>query len=220
MGRRAKHFTAQAKISASRISSHKWDTSAHGQEIRRMAYLSSHSRKQPNRLPQLVPIPKRLQELAQKPLPASDLFQQAARDPDAVDESDLPVWDHAPPYASAPPPETEEEARFTRNLVDVMHGRRLRVSKVRRRARMEVGMRIAVGELREMLAVQLREHLDNWMELDALVGEYEDCERHLMMAQNLLQWSARETLQLRVELEAARGGLQSYTDLYHSYYTQ
>ena len=85
---------------------------------------------------------------------------------------------------------------------------------------MEVGMRIDVGELRERLAAQLQEHLDNWSELDALIGEYEDCERHLMMAENLSQWSAREVLQLRVELEAAKGGLQSYTNLYHTYCMQ
>ncbi|KAH7905409.1 hypothetical protein BJ138DRAFT_976790, partial [Hygrophoropsis aurantiaca] len=64
--------------------------------------------------------------LARAPYPDTRLFHEALCSADAVDESDLSQWDADPPYGYPAPPNTPAEARFTANLADVMHGRRLR----------------------------------------------------------------------------------------------
>ncbi|KAG2124875.1 hypothetical protein DEU56DRAFT_701763, partial [Suillus clintonianus] len=63
------------------------------------------------------------------PLPDSYLFHQSCAGSDLIDESDLSQWDQPPPYDHPVPPDSPEEARFTENLVDVMHGRYLRIQR-------------------------------------------------------------------------------------------
>lgn len=193
-----------------------------GQETRRINR-RSNSRKGPaTPTHPSVPadLPQHLLELAQKPLPTSDLFHSAACSPDALDESDLPSWDHPPPYKSLPPPATIEEDRFTRNLDDVMHGRWLRESKVKEKARMESRMRGDWETLRKSLQEELEEGLGDWTELDDLVSCFEGCDRHLTMARNSLQWLARCVHSLNIEWQAALQGMASYADLYHTRFVQ
>ncbi|OAX32296.1 hypothetical protein K503DRAFT_670867, partial [Rhizopogon vinicolor AM-OR11-026] len=66
---------------------------------------------------------------ATQPLPNSYLFHQSLTDSDLVDESDLSQWDNPPPYHSPPLKDTPDEVRFTQNLLDVVHGRRLRLER-------------------------------------------------------------------------------------------
>lgn len=161
-------------------------------------------------------LPQRLLDLAQKPLPTSDLFHSAAGSPDALDESDLPTWDHPPPYNSLPPLATIEEERFTGKLDDVMHGRRLRESRVKEKARMECRMRGDLETLRKSLQEEVEEGLVGWTELDDIVSCFEGCNRHRTMAMNILQWSARSVHSLSIERQAALQGMASYTALYHT----
>ncbi|KAF7972978.1 hypothetical protein HWV62_16454 [Athelia sp. TMB] len=202
-------------------------TCCSGQETRRNArratYHASHSRKGPSSpsLPSaLVNLPHRLLDLAQEPLPTSDLFHRAASDPDALDESDLPTWDHPPPYQSPPPSESANEERFTRNLSDVMHGRRLREFRGKERERMERGMKEQVDDLKQALRDRLLEECDSWVKLDVLVSEFDGCERHRVMAVNFLQWSARHAHSLGIELDVLQQGIKSYIELYHSRFPQ
>ncbi|KAI0694312.1 hypothetical protein C8T65DRAFT_559435, partial [Cerioporus squamosus] len=61
--------------------------------------------------------------LAQRPLSSSRLFDQALESVDALDESDLVVWDSRPPYYTLPAhQENDAERRFTERMVQVMHG--------------------------------------------------------------------------------------------------
>ena len=61
-------------------------------------------------------------------LPTSPLFLEATQSADALDESDLPQWEKEPPYSYVEPDSTPEEEGFTRNLVDVLLGRHVRLS--------------------------------------------------------------------------------------------
>ncbi|RDX43385.1 hypothetical protein OH76DRAFT_1323626, partial [Lentinus brumalis] len=63
--------------------------------------------------------------LAQLPLSSSRLFVEALESADALDESDLGVWNSRPPYHTLPThQENDTERRFTERLVEVMHGKR------------------------------------------------------------------------------------------------
>lgn len=168
--------------------------------------------------PQPIELPKRLLELAQKPLPISDLFNLSVNDADALDESDLPVWDHPPPYTSLPPPATADEDRFTENIVDVMHGRRLRQSRKKEKERMDRCMRSDVEDVRQMLKHLLQADRDAWVEANVLVESFVGCERHRLMAENYLQWSARCVHGLSIELQAVLAGMSFYRDLYCTRY--
>ncbi|KAF7981245.1 hypothetical protein HWV62_34615 [Athelia sp. TMB] len=211
MGRTAKHLTLSAKKAASRLASKKYASSTRGRETRHIA-------RRTTRPAQRINIPQWLVDLATQHLPTSYLFQQAASDPDAVDESDLPAWDHPPPYTSPPPLATPEETRFTQNLVDVMHGRCLRESRAREKARMEIGMARDEGELIKNLSDQVQQDLDGCLVLSSVVRDFKGCQRHLIMANHLLQWSARSVHSMNIELEAAQKGMSSYVHLYHTRY--
>ncbi|KAH7905364.1 hypothetical protein BJ138DRAFT_983402, partial [Hygrophoropsis aurantiaca] len=99
-------------------------------------YAKKQGRKYPSVLPTLSPsttpseplpcFPATLLNLARAPHPNTYLFHEALQSAEAVDESDLSQWDVNPPYLFSPPLDTPAEARFTANLADVMHGRRLR----------------------------------------------------------------------------------------------
>src|SRR5205807_61039 len=112
------------------------------------------------------------------PLPDSLLFRQALVGSDLIDESDLSQWDKAPPYNSPPPPNSPEEARFTQNLVAVMHGRHCRLEKalhVRHAQMFDMG-EVSVIQ-RELHAAEMT-LMENWVELHTYVSQMEGCERH------------------------------------------
>ena len=64
------------------------------------------------------------------PLPTSNRFYEASHSADALDESDLYLWEQQPPYDYPEPSITANEAHYTKNLVDVLFGRRWRLAKV------------------------------------------------------------------------------------------
>ncbi|KAF8836911.1 hypothetical protein BDN67DRAFT_884611, partial [Paxillus ammoniavirescens] len=72
-------------------------------------------------------LPLALVTLARAPILDSPLFHEALRSADALDELELHHWDGDPPYLQPVPADTIEEKQFTRNLVDVMFGHRLRL---------------------------------------------------------------------------------------------
>jgi hypothetical protein len=82
-----------------------------------------------------LPLSSALVKLATTPFPDTFLFREVLRSADALDETDLPLWDTDPPYQQPQPVDSEEEAQFTRNLIDVMSGRRMRLEKEAKRCR-------------------------------------------------------------------------------------
>ncbi|KAM6491873.1 hypothetical protein JOM56_012732, partial [Amanita muscaria] len=67
--------------------------------------------------------PKNLIIQAQQPLPeSSHLFQLAKESKDNLDESDLDIWDHGPPYEILGDSSSGNERHFMTRLTEVMHG--------------------------------------------------------------------------------------------------
>jgi hypothetical protein len=103
------------------------------------AYWKAHGRQgtsgkgghtQRRRLSHYPHIPEALVSAALQPLPTdSALFKDAARSADLLDETGLDKWDTGPPYATGTPSDTPGERAFTQRLIEVMHGRRLRMQK-------------------------------------------------------------------------------------------
>ncbi|KAI6113998.1 hypothetical protein F5141DRAFT_973070, partial [Pisolithus sp. B1] len=74
-------------------------------------------------------LPLSLISLAVTPLPTSNLFHEASCSADALDESDLCIWEQEPPYEYPETIMTAHEVQYTKNMADVMLGRRWRLSK-------------------------------------------------------------------------------------------
>lgn len=83
---------------------------------------------------------------------------------------------------------------------------------------MDSCMRGDVDDARQTLKYLLHEDLDAWVELNVLLEGFSGCERHRVMAENLLQWSARRVYGLSMQWQAAMEGMMSYRNLYHSRY--
>ena len=110
----------------------------------------------------LPPLPPSLLSFARKPLTTSHLFHEASRSADALDESELYIWEQEPPYNHLEPATTPLEERFTGNMVDVLLGRRWRLAKA---ARDEHALRFANGEAPDILheiANDLVGHIHRW----------------------------------------------------------
>ncbi|KAK6992440.1 hypothetical protein R3P38DRAFT_3225835 [Favolaschia claudopus] len=99
-------------------------------------------------------------EMYHLPLPThSELFAEALRSPDTVDESDLARWKNEPPFEEdedSSDPDSAAYLRFTNSLVDVLHGVRLREQNRRD------------AELREEIQSNGREHLFRRLQQDVL----------------------------------------------------
>lgn len=158
------------------------------------AYSKAHSRKGSTKPPtphldhKLPSLPSHLINLAIKDLPDTYLFRQALQSANNLDESDLAQWDADPPYHAPQPLDTPAEARWTQNLIQVVHGRRSRMEKeeiCKRAMKYSSGGAMDLcAELSESVDVLLRQ----WATLHSYVDGMHDCERHCMMAQCLLQW--------------------------------
>lgn len=183
------------------------------------AYAKTHCRRtRTNTLHVFTPLPAGLVVLAATPLPeTSSLFHQALEDPGAIDESDLPQWDAWPPYNYTPPPDTSAESRFTKNLEEVMHGRRLRLEREvhTERARRYNAGKAARAALANEIQEDLRALIGNWITLQEVIVSLpaNTCERHRVMAASLLQWQARAAHALHREGELWRVGSNPYQNV-------
>ncbi|KAJ7722724.1 hypothetical protein DFH07DRAFT_783732 [Mycena maculata] len=139
MGRSAKHLSLAEKASANRESTSKYSRSPQSRTTRTASRRPAHQRKcplPPQRTLSNLPMPTpRMLELSNQVLPfGSPLFKQALRSADALDESDLPRWKEAPPFVEdddAMDPYSAGYLAFTKSLVEVLHGVRLRDQNAR-----------------------------------------------------------------------------------------
>jgi hypothetical protein len=155
-------------------------------------------------------LPRSLTALATLPLPNSFLFNQALAGSNLIDESDLSQWDDPPPYSSPPPSDTPDEARFTRNLIDVMHGRHCRLEKERRARYAQIfGARDTSLIWGEIWAAEMK-LIGTWDELYEYVLHMEGCERHKKMAECYMRRQAREILNYHCEADLLAQGQNPY----------
>ncbi|KAJ6469414.1 hypothetical protein C8R45DRAFT_1105272 [Mycena sanguinolenta] len=210
MGRRAIHLTESAKAAAKREQVKKYSQTPHGQLTRANARKperrrkgGKHTAESPAKYPLsisgLPTLSADIQEWYNAPLPDHEpLFQEALRSPDALDESDLARWKKEPPFVEdedSTDPYSNEYFAFTKSLVTVLHGVRLREQKTRDARRrvefLEKGWKAAVAELRE----EVRSLLARWEIVTRLSREqhyhpYHASREHAML-EHYLQWLAR-----------------------------
>ncbi|KAG2125360.1 uncharacterized protein EDB93DRAFT_1258224 [Suillus bovinus] len=167
MGRKAKYLTLAEKSAALHKQKANYTQSKRGIAARRLRrsqnYAKEHSRKGSSKpspvSSQLPPLPQALINLATTSLPDSYLYRCASQSADNLDESELPQWDINPPYATPHPSDTAAEARFTENLVQVMHGRNSRLEKEQLQQRAQKytagGMNGLCTELKEAIGTLL-----------------------------------------------------------------
>ncbi|KAG2048876.1 hypothetical protein BDR06DRAFT_863103, partial [Suillus hirtellus] len=67
--------------------------------------------------------------LARADLPDTYLFQQASQSANNLDKSDLVQWDVDPLYHTPQPLDTPVKARWTENLIQVIHGRQFQMEE-------------------------------------------------------------------------------------------
>ncbi len=164
-------------------------------------------------------IPAHLVALAQLPLSSSRLFVEALESADALDESDLGVWNSRPPYHTLPAhQENDTERRFTERLVEVMHGKRfreLRADGEDRVRRMDtVGLQEMVEGLEERVAELLVVCYDDAPEAIAS-AKLPGSSRDMCMARHHYGWSARRLWCLHADLKILR---EDGADAYHTMY--
>jgi len=191
---------------------------AHRQSQNSRAYHKKHGRHVSKPLPSCdqlksvsVPqLPSSLISLAATSLPTSNLFYEASRSADALDESDLYIWECDPPYNYPEPDRTADEVRHTKNMVDVMFGRRWRLSKT---ARDERALRFVDGNAKELLVemvTDLAGRIHRWIAVASKVAEMEEDGRKRAMADCWLCWQARDILADTGEATVLSSGKNPY----------
>ncbi|KAH7903391.1 hypothetical protein BJ138DRAFT_1168197 [Hygrophoropsis aurantiaca] len=232
MGRRAKYTTLEEKQAAKRQQQRFYSRSERGKATRKVQNACTYAKRcgrqyasqpsSPSATPQhtaseaasvsLPCFPSTLIALARAPYPDTHLFHEALRSADAVDESDLSQWDADPPYHYPVPLDTPAEARFTANIVDVMHGRRLRQERCARMDRAKVWGEEGKAQLCAILKDEIIKQFAQWEALEAKINELDKsvCERHMVMARHLLQWKARALYCRRQEFSFIQMNIDPY----------
>ncbi|KAK7055733.1 hypothetical protein R3P38DRAFT_3170405 [Favolaschia claudopus] len=202
MGRRAKYLSLEEKALAQREHDLNYSRSVHGKPMRSAYREYAHRRKQ-RKIPQATPLlpsptPRQLR-LYLSPLPThSPLFAEALRSPDALDESDLARWKKEPPFEKdddPTDPHSSQYLKFTRSLIEVLHGVRLREEN-QRDAQLRKELQ---GGGRKHVLLQLEEEVLEkcgvWRRVEELEkgGFYhpDHQSREFAMLEHYLQWLGR-----------------------------
>ncbi|KAJ7739075.1 hypothetical protein DFH07DRAFT_778868 [Mycena maculata] len=208
MGRTAKHRSLSQQASASRERSLKYIRSPQGQIARAASRRPKHHRKgKPaplGTLPNLRPPTQQMIDLYSQALPlGAPLFKAALRSPDALDESELARWKKEPPFVEdedPTDPSSPAYMSFTKSLVDVLHGVRLREQNARdaelREAVETKGREFVMQELQREVAVMW----SCWERMEVFMGErryhpYHQS-REFTMLEHYVQWLARTIFHL------------------------
>ncbi|KAG2144306.1 hypothetical protein DEU56DRAFT_754356 [Suillus clintonianus] len=176
-------------------------------------YAKAHSRKGSSKpslvSSQLPPLPQALINLATTSLPDSDPFYCASQSADNLDESELPQWDSNLPYAIPHPSNTPAVVQFTENLVQVMHGHNSHLEKEQLQQhawKYNAGGPDLCTELKHAIGVLLGQ----WYILQDYISDARDCDRHIKMAQCLLQWCACRIYLYHTKVQKILSGLDLY----------
>jgi hypothetical protein len=171
-------------------------------------YERYHSQRHPSLLPSPLPT---LEHLATLPLPTTTLFFEAFRG--ELDESELPQWDLLETYTSPRDQLTQFSHMYTKNLIQVMHGRRLRLQQEDAAVRFAIYRDKGLGELRSSIVEEARSVLQEWRVIEGVLGNFKEGSCYHEMAQHILQWKSKKFCELRGELDALdAGGDATYQD--------
>ena len=145
---------------------------------------------QPKHSLSVPPLPSSLTSLATMPLPMSNIFHEVSHSADALDESDLHLWEQELPYKYPEPIMTTHEACYTKNLVDVLFSQCWRLAKA---VRDEHALHFANGEVQGLLDDIIEDLvgcIDRWTAIASHITGTEDTNRNRMMAGCWLCWQA------------------------------
>ena len=138
-------------------------------------------------------IPDALTLAALEELPTeSPLFRDVAISAKLLDEMGLDEWDRGPPYYMDPSPDTPHEHAFMQHLIEVMHGRWLRMQREEEQSWCEDGY--------EELMARLERGIVEWEEGRAFVAQYQGGHQECVMARLWLGWIARGVHALNLEI--------------------
>jgi hypothetical protein len=161
-------------------------------------------------------IPRRLLAMAVDPLPSSYIFNEALLNPDALDESELNQWDQEPPYPCQMKL-SGESTQYMANLIDVMHGRRLRQARHQEDARIARVKAGDIGGVRESIRGEIEDALSTWKRLmSGYVSLHCECDlmegscKESQMARHWMQWQARTVYYLHEDLKALNRGVHVF----------
>ncbi|KAJ7850970.1 hypothetical protein B0H13DRAFT_2360390 [Mycena leptocephala] len=140
----------------------------------------------------------RMLELSNLALPhAAQLFQDALRSSDALDEGDLTRWKEDPPFIKdddTTDPYSPPYLKFTTSLTQVLHGIRLREQNAR-----DVELRDAIrmkgqGFVTRTLQLEIQEMWIHWEWAERMLGEqkynpFHQSREHTMLEHHV-QWLA------------------------------
>jgi hypothetical protein len=144
-------------------------------------------------------LPSELITQALQDLPHTEyLFSEALKSAENLDESDLGRWDVRPPFEPDQlTMDMAHEAKFTENLVKVMHGRRLRQQREKDQMRVTQSRGKSVEEIVEGLHEEIAESLREWHTVTTFLPTYVAGSRELRMADHYVVWQARKVVHLQ-----------------------
>lgn len=134
-----------------------------------------------------------------------------------MDESHLDQWDRTPPYPI--PSDHQFSPLYITNLIDVMHGRRLREHRKEQALRMEMLQSTTLRELKRSISRVFDEEMETWRRVQGWVesdGHSLGQGVHFFMADHYMQWVARRAKALYDELEALMAGRNAHNTLINS----
>jgi hypothetical protein len=182
-----------------------------GRLARRQNYYRQHNATSSNATSYHFPfLPANVMSLATQTLPATTLFRDALRN--ELDETELPQWDLLQTYLS--PGLSQNSEIYIANLVDVLHGRRLRIEKDEATARFETFRDHGRDGLRGSIIEEAQLVLTEWEAVGSMLGKLEGGTCHHTMAQHLLQWKSRKLCDLRKDWDALDLGGDAYAAQY------
>jgi hypothetical protein len=148
--------------------------------------------------------------LATLPLPATSLFREALQN--ELDETELSQWDLLQTCLS--PGLSQNSDIYNANLVDVLHGRRLRIQKDEATVRFKIFRNGGRDGLRGSIVEEAQSVLTQWEAVESALGNLEGGTCHHTMAHHLLQWKSRKLRVLRKDWDALELGGDAYAAQY------
>jgi hypothetical protein len=158
--------------------------------------------------------------MAAEPLPSSNMFAEALRNSDTVDESGLSQWDVEPPYDCS----NGKDGQYMENLVDIMHGRHLRQAQEREDGWIDWVKAGDVDGVRDGMLILLENTLMSWKRLisgyvtrhrgcDSKVEYGHDCDStECQMERHYLTCQARNVCSLHADICALKSGPLTFID--------
>ncbi len=154
-------------------------------------------------------------KLAQKPLPDSNLFRNALSSADALDETEVELWDCDPPYSHSLSMTIDcADDHYTGLMVEVLNGRRLRQRRALLHSRFALlsqsgGTDIVVDQLNKII----HELENRWKFLEGQSFKHPNV-RSSVMAHSATEWCAKDQLAASQELQLLAQSTEAYRNAY------